>query len=167
MKRASIVVAGAALLAIAQPSYATQGEHEYSAGLSAGSEANCSGAMLGPDGRWLLHATDFWAFGAGVRDRRCTGDWRSGTTSATAEARWTLDALTWIPSLAASAGLGRNRQGLTPTVRAEASMDWRGQPTWGVSVRVAHERDGWADTGRWMLTLAWVGYRGRGTGLDL
>lgn len=167
MNRASLVFAALIASSVAAPAQATQGEHEYSAGISAGADARCPGAWLGPDGRWLLHATDFWAFGAGMRDRRCSGDWRSGTTSASAEARWTLDALTWIPSLAASAGLGRTREGWTAVVRAEASLDWRGEPTWGVSLRLAHERDGWDDAGRWMVTLAWVGYAGRGTGLDL
>lgn len=167
MRGTSLVLAAAALASSALPAYATQGEHEVSAGLSAGAGSGCAGPWIGADGRWLLHATDFWAFGAALRDRRCGGDWGSGTTAASAEARWTLDALTWIPSLAASAGLGRTAQGLVPALRAEASMDWRGQPGWGVSLRLAHERDGWSDAGRWLLTLAWVGYRGRGTGLDL
>ncbi len=161
-------VAAAAVFACAPAvAHATQGEHEYSLGLSAGSAAECAGAWLGPEAKVLLHATDFWSFGAAVRDRRCTSQWQSGSTAATAEARWTLDALTWIPSLAGGVGIARTPQGFLPQLRAEASMDWRGQPGWGVSVRLAHERDGWDGVGRWLITLAWVGYGGRGTGLDL
>ena len=146
---------------------ATQGEHEASLGLSAGVGSDCSGALIGPEARVLLHATDFWAFGVGARDRRCSARWQSGSTATTAEARWTLDALTWIPSLAGGIGVAYTASGFAPQLRAEASLDWRGQPTWGISARLSHERDGWSSSGRWLVTVAWVGYGGRGTGLDL
>lgn len=169
MNRWSKAVAAAALSAVAAPAtaHATQGEQEYSLGMSAGSGAGCSAPLVGPEVKGLFHASDFWAFGAALRDRRCTARWQAGSTSAAVEARWTLDALTWIPSLSGGVGAARTEDGLLPQLRAEASLDWRGQPGWGVSVRVAHERDGWNSSGRWLLTVAWVGYRGRGTGLDL
>lgn len=160
-------MAVAAIASVPAVASATQGEQEYSLGLSAGAGLGCAAAMIGPEAKGLLHATDFWAFGAAVRDRRCTARWQTGSTAATTEARWTLDALTWIPSLSGGVGIARTESGLLPQLRAEASLDWRGQPGWGVSVRLAHERDGWDSAGRWLLTLAWVGYRGRGTGLDL
>lgn len=168
LRAASCAAAVATVLAaLPSPAAATQGEYEYSLGLSAGAGPDCAGGLVGPEAKALLHATDFWAFGAAARDRRCTARWQDGSTAATAEARWTLDALTWIPSLAGGIGVAHTPAGWLPQLRAEASLDWRGQPSWGVSLRLAHERDGWDSAGRWLVTVAWVGYGGRGTGLDL
>jgi len=162
-RSAPLACAAIALLA-ASPAGATQGEHEASAALVVG-----GGPVLGADAQWLYHASDFWAFGATARPRWSVG--AAGAIAADVTARYTVDALTWIPSVALGAGGGwwSDHGGVTPALRAELSLAWRPARSWAIVARADAETDPASPptSPRWLFGVGYVRYFGRGIGVDL
>ena len=168
MKRTLLALSVAALLAVAAPALATEGEHEISVGIAGGA---VSGPYGGLDARWLYDLTDFWAIGAGVHDRFRWSALPAGRQAATFEARFVLDALQWIPSVGAGIG-GAIGHDLAPTfvpwAHLDACLDYRPARNWGIGARFGAE--GQIDGGRyygWVAGLYWNWYGGKGIGLDL
>jgi hypothetical protein len=157
---------------VAEPAAATSGEYEWSLAGGGGKGTARDGWLGAFDGQWLHHASDFWAFGGAVRGR--VGPSQQAAL-ATVDARFTLDALQWIPSLALGAGGGWHHGGSaawTLESRVEASLAYRASRHHGWVVRGAWEQlwpaaSASAGGSRWLLSLGWVGYGGRGIGLDL
>lgn len=146
--------------------WATAGESEIGAGVAAGHGAELWSA--GVEGRYLYDWTDFWAVGASVRDRRFLSDLPRGVTSIAADLRYALDALTFVPAVAAAAGAAVGSAGVSPFVRAEASLGYRPARSWGVTLHIGAEQESvqaWAP--RWTAGLSFTWYRGAGIGLDL
>ncbi len=162
------VLAATVLAACLWPAaaFATAGEQEFSAGVAGGVAA--PGASAGVEGGWLYDLTDFWAIGAGLRDRRFFYDAPRGSTSLAADVRFAVDALTFIPALGASAGTVLTADGFKPFVRGEAALGYRPARSWGVEAAVGAEQESFTGAHlRWMFSLRLCWYRGAGIGLDL
>ncbi|MBI5607344.1 MAG: hypothetical protein HY902_00525 [Deltaproteobacteria bacterium] len=162
----------AALLAIALPgpAWATAGERECSVAAGVASGSAVTRPMLALDGQWLHHASDFWAFGGALRARSALD--RQYAAAATVDARWTLDALTWIPSLAVGVGPQLASWQSNPVAlvaRGEASLAWRGARDHGWVLRAAWEGSPLQTPlgGLWTLSIGYVDYHGHGIGVDL
>ncbi len=167
-----------ALFFLAMPSaaWATAGESECSVagGLAVGYEPAKAGAgtpvLVALDGQWLHHASDFWAFGGALRARPAL--FSGYMAAATADARWTLDALTWIPSLAVGAGpqvlAVQTSSSVGLVARAEASVAYRSSRDHGWVLRAAFE-GGRLDrvAGLLVVSVGYIDYHGHGIGLDL
>ncbi len=165
------LVATVLVVAAPLPTWALEGEREVSVALVAGpAEASepTSGVAGGIDGQVLWHTSDFWAFGLAGRSRAWSSPWNAGgALAAEAMARWTLDALQWIPSLGLSAGyqveapIGRRG----PSARIEASLAYRQQRERAWVFRVQHETT--KDSTRVLLAVGLIWYSGKGTTLEL
>ncbi len=148
------LAAVAALLftGLAAPARATQGEREASLTALLGAPV---GESLGADAQLLFHATDFWAFGATARGR-----WRvvdGSSASALIAARYTIDALTWVPSVSLSGGMQlAPQQGWSPAAAVQAELVMRAARTWGIVARVVVETNSFNPMG--FRTLAGIGY---------
>lgn len=166
-------------VAVPATASATQGERECSIAVGAAAltdAANPGGAALvgvAGQGQWMQHASDFWSMGGAIRAMGHPG---GGIGGATLDARYTLDALTIIPSVAIGTGpaLGWTAKSARVQLdaRAEASVIWRSARDHGWVVRLAAERavtstDGGAPPVRWLLTLGYVHFHGKGIGIDL
>ena len=162
--------AAAATLLSGRPVYATEGEREWSIAAMAGSSSSDPANprwSAGLDGQLLFHASDFWALGATVRPRFASG---RAAIALDATARWTLDALQWIPSVAAGVGgqFATKSSALSVAVRAEGSLTWRAQRAWGISARVAVESAlSTNEPMHWLAGVGYVRYWGAGVGVDL
>ena len=183
MKKATLAIL--ATLALAAPAWATEGEHEISVGVAGGALV---WPWIGLDARWLYDLTDFWAIGAGLHNRNLFVD-GSGREALTFEARFVVDALQWVPSIGAAAGVGLGQRGADGPVFADGyiapntfpngpglygqvnlGVDYRPARTWGVGARAGVETDQalWALGGyRWFVGVYWNWYGGKGIGLDL
>jgi hypothetical protein len=157
LSAAALVVCGLGLPASAQ---AARGEHEVhgAAGVGRG-EADVYGASA----RWLYNATDFWAFGVALQDRRWVGG-GGGETAALGEARLVVDALTWVPALGFGVGPAWRSDASTgerwaAVGRVDAQLGWRPVRSWAAWLRLGAERALWggAQT-RWVLSLgaSWI-----------
>lgn len=166
-------VAALALACVAVPVHATAGEQEWSVAAGGGGSSLGSGGWIaGVDGQWLYHASDFWAWGGSLRGRAGP---QQQSAVAYADARFTVDALQWIPSLAIGAGGGwQHGEAAAWAIesRVELSLGYRVARGYGWVVRGAWEQ-AWPGRGdaaagsRWLLSIGWTAYRGRGIGLDL
>ncbi|MSQ83205.1 MAG: hypothetical protein EXR77_09890 [Myxococcales bacterium] len=160
----------AAIVLSGGPVYATEGEREWSIAAmagSSGSDSVNSQWLAGLDGQLLFHASDFWALGATVRPRFAAG---RAAVALDATARWTLDALQWIPSVAAGVGgqFATENSALSLAMRAEGSLTWRAQRAWGISARVAVESAvSTNEPMHWLAGIGYVRYWGAGVGVDL
>ena len=152
----------AVALCCAGPARATQGEREASGTLAWGP------AALGVDGQLLMHASDFWAFGGAVRARLI--DPRRPLAGAAVTVRYTIDALTWIPSVACGAGAEFDflRGQLSPAVHAQAELIMRAARQWGLVARVVAEANpANINDFRGLIALGYVRFWGKGDGPEL
>ncbi len=165
-----LIALTAVALALPAPAWATAGERECSLAAGVGTGSVIARPMLALDGQWLHHASDFWAFGGALRARSALD--RQYAASATVDARWTLDALTWIPSLAVGIGpqlASWQHDPVALLARGEASLAWRGARDHGWVLRAAWEGSPLQAPvgGLWTLSLGYVDYHGHGIGIDL
>jgi len=162
-------------LCLAGPATATEGEHEWHLSLGGATAARSARTVdadapfaLAVDGGGWLHVSDFWAFGASVHDRRSPVALKDGATSVTADARFTVDALQWIPSVAASVGPALTTDGVSLQARLALSVAWRSGRERAWTVGFAAEQDDVRHTApRYVVTLGLAWFGGRGIGLDL
>jgi hypothetical protein len=175
MKRAvglAIVLASSAAL-LPTPAWATAGENEWRAGLGT---SFSPWALAGLELGWLHDLTDFWGAGATLRDRRSLRSLPDGTAAISADVRFVVDALQWIPALGMGFGAavgndgrgGSNGVEMLPYLRFEASLAYRPARTWGVVLHVGADHYGGQD-GSFVgtVSLSYQMYTGNGSGLDL
>lgn len=170
---AALAVCGGLLLPGA--AVATEGEHEWHVAVGGASAARSGRAVdssapwaVALDGGGWLHVSDFWAFGASLHDRRAPTALRDGATSVTADARFTVDALQWIPSVAASVGPAWTPDGASLQARLALSLAWRSGRERAFTVAFAAEQDDVRHTApRYVLSLGLAWFAGKGIGLDL
>lgn len=153
---------------------ASEGENEWRAGLGTSfAPTGLAGVELG----WLHDLTDFWAAGGTVRDRRAVRSLPDGAAAVSADVRFVVDALQWIPAAglgfgaavgnASGVGSGNSLEVL-PYLRIEGSLAYRPARTWGVVLHVGADHYGGQDghfAGTVSLSYQW--YTGKGDGLDL
>ena len=172
MKRAwTAVIAACVLTSWTSNALATQGESEFWVGPGVALDGTTifAGAELG----WLRHLTDFWSVGATLRDRRRPAQPGDGRTHLTADARYVVDALTWIPGAGVGLGVAADTTGTAvefqPCARVELAVGYRAHRTWGLALRPGADLvwKGEGVTPVWTLSLAYVRYTGQGIGLDL
>ena len=162
-------LAVAASLAVPVVAEASAGETEWRAGLGA---SPASRAAVGVELGWLHNLTDFWSLGVNLRDRRLVAALPDGRVAVTADARFVVDALTWIPAVDLGFGGALANGGTTGAmqafVHADVSLGYRPARNWGVSLHVGADRYGGVE-GEYIGTVAisYVWYRGSGIGLDL
>ncbi len=156
----------AALTVAAASAGAAAGEHEWWGHVAGG--VTDAGLVVGADVRWLRNVSDFWALGAALQDRHdLDGD---GSSAALAHARLIIDALTWVPSLALSAGPAWDWTAarVDATWRVEGALAWRPERAWGLQGWIAVEsmlRNGQEPV--WLIGLGYGCFDGAAGALDL
>ncbi|MBM4344854.1 MAG: hypothetical protein FJ100_15915 [Deltaproteobacteria bacterium] len=162
-----------AMLAMGAPAAAAalEGERETSLAIVAGPSEladPAAGAAVGIDAQWLWHTSDFWAFGGGVRGRGWSGP--EGGASVEGIARWTLDALQWIPSLAVAMGYQTDPwQRVGAVLRLEGSLAWRRERgrAWVFRIQAESPRAGHLEPARALIGVGLVWYAGKTSGFEL
>lgn len=172
MKRGRSWALCAAAVTLASPALALEGEREASLALVAGTDdvaRPLASAAGGLDAQLLWHTSDFWAFGGGVRARA----WSGAAVGVAVEgvARWTLDALQWIPSLGVAVGYQADplEPRLGPALRVEASLAWRRhrEHAWVFRLQGESARAGWLAPDRFLVGFGLVWYSGKGEAFEL
>lgn len=160
----SVTAPGLPLSLTVQAAEATEGEHELWAGLDAESTPR-----FGLSGQYRYAWTDFWAVGATLQHRH---GWRGGSaaglpeTAAFLDARLTLDALTWVPSVVVGLGAATDWETLQLRVSAAGVLAYRPARDWSVKVRVGVEQSLIDSAPRPFLSFSYGWLRGAASELD-
>ncbi|MCO4763267.1 MAG: hypothetical protein KC502_17240 [Myxococcales bacterium] len=122
------------MLALPTASVASEGDHELWAGVAV-TETPKLGAAL----RYRYAFTDFWAIGAALQHRRDLDG--AHESAGLGEVRLTIDALTWVPSIAVGVGAAM-AGGADPALMARVAGELAYRPArdWALSVQVGVEQ---------------------------
>ena len=128
---------------------AASGEHELWLGAGVGTPS-ISGVI---HGRYRYCLTDFWALGSSLEQGL---DANGAHTAATVDARLTIDALTFVPSVVAGVGARARWSGeVEPVALGALALGWRPERSWALQVRVQVEAIGLNGELRAGLAVAW------------
>ena len=145
--RPCVVLLALSLTLSAGTAGAASGEHEPRLGVGV---APPIGVV---HGRYRYCLTDFWALGGSLEQGV---DAKGAHTAATVDARLTIDALTFVPSVVAGVGARARWSGeVEPVALGALALGWRPERSWALQVRVQVEAIGLNGEVRAGLAVAW------------